>query len=461
MLPPGAHEWTQTVTVDKAISIIGQGTILIDNITKSGNNLGVFRGSIPNSDTALSRISGITVNTAAIPDYQGSGGQININRVSSIPNIRIDHSTFNQLHIKPIVLSGSPLGVIDHCSITMGPWVGGIVIGHDTWKGVGQYGDNSWADDAHYGTDQFVFIEDCDFHHMGGATFLDSESGMRAVVRHCTIDTAEAGNHGTETSQRHRSGRAIEFYENHAVGCDTRIPNNCNGGSNESGWVFYLRGGSGLFWGNYVDQFDSLVVMAEYRLYFAATPWGQADGVNAWDVNSATVFATGTHTGSNGASVLTDSSKHWTTNQYQFNQTALGYSIRNITRHTASMIDKNTSNTITPEGNPQGASMTFSAGDQYEIRQVIDVLDQPGVGKGDLISGSQPVPFAWPHQQSEPVRIWANTLGPNFGRNNGRAVVYSQSATVIKNQDWFYSTDDSAALPGYVPFTYPHPLTQP
>ena len=216
--------------------------------------------------------------------------------------------------------------------------------------------------------------------------------------------------------------------------------------------MIYVRGGSALVWGNYSDRYDSLVVMSEYRLWFPATPWGQADGTNPWDANSPTVDATGTHTGDNGSGTLVDSAANWQANQWR------GYSIRNITRRTASSINSNTSNSIKPDGNPQGQAMSFNAGDQYDIRKVETVLDQPGRGKGDLISGSNPTPVQWPHQQQEPIRIWGNTLGPSFGNRNGKAVVYSQGYSVIENRDWFYSTDNSAALPGYTPYIYPHPL---
>ena len=91
-------------------------------------------------------------------------------------------------------------------------------------------------------------------------------------------------------------------------------------------------------------------------------------------------------------------------------------------------------------------------------QMVCRMLDQPGRGKGDYISGSNPAPMAWPHQASEPVHVWGNTLGLNFGNGNGRPVVYSQGYSVVQNQDWFYSSDNSAALPGYTPYVYPHPL---
>jgi hypothetical protein len=123
--------------------------------------------------------------------------------------------------------------------------------------------------------------------------------------------------------------------------------------------MIYLRGGSALVWGNSSDRYDSLVVMSEYRLWFPATPWGQADGTNPWDMNSPTIHAIGTHTGSNDSNTLVDSSANWQPNQWR------GYTIRNITRNTASSINSNISNSIKPDGNPQGKAMSFRMMNEY------------------------------------------------------------------------------------------------
>jgi len=442
-LPAGTFAWTKTVNISKNISIIGvKGrTIINDRISKTGSSPGAFNCSLP-SGTTLFRISGINFQGAVGPINTGSLGEISVGGVSTTPNVRIDNCEFNGLYLRPIVFFGGLWGVVDHCDFTMDPWVGGINIRHSSWKGIGDYGDNSWADGPHWGSEQAIFIEDCTFNNFSSATFIDGDGGMRAVVRHCTIFGSEAGNHGTETGQRYRSGRTFEFYQNHCDGGPSTFYHN---------WMLYVRGGSALIWGNYSDRYDSLVVFSEYRLWFEATPWGQADGTNVWDVNKPNVFATGRHTGGNGSSRLVTSA-NWQNNQWQ------PYSVRNITRGTASSITSNTANTITPAANPQGASMTFNSGDSFDIRKVDIMLDQPGRGKGDYISGNNPAPARWPHQASEPVRVWGNVLGPNFGNGNGKPVVYSQGYSVIQNRDWFYSSDNSAALPGYTPYVYPHPL---
>jgi hypothetical protein len=148
---------------------------------------------------------------------------------------------------------------------------------------------------------------------------------------------------------------------------------------------------------------------------------------------------------------LTDAYATWSANQWK------GYSIRNLTQNTASSVKTNTATTIPPDGNPQGCSMTFNTGDSYEIRKVLTVLDQPGRGKSDYISGNRPAPATFPNNALEPVRIWGNTLVSGFGKGKAR-VVRSQAYNLVSGRDWYYSSDNSAALPGYIPYTYPHPL---
>ena len=79
-------------------------------------------------------------------------------------------------------------------------------------------------------------------------------------------------------------------------------------------------------------------------------------------------------------------------------------------------------------------------------------LDQVGRGTSDLLVGSSPTP-AWPHQVSQPLYGWANTWNPVH--NNPGALMGSQSAVIQENRDYFTNTP----LPGYTPYTYPHPLT--
>jgi len=82
-------------------------------------------------------------------------------------------------------------------------------------------------------------------------------------------------------------------------------------------------------------------------------------------------------------------------------------------------------------------------------------IDQPGRGAGDLINGDPCCMVnvatgtkAWPHQQLEISYAWGNTL-------NG---ILADPSSV--NQSYIKQGRDyiTSPMPGYVPFTYPHPL---
>lgn len=76
-------------------------------------------------------------------------------------------------------------------------------------------------------------------------------------------------------------------------------------------------------------------------------------------------------------------------------------------------------------------------------------LDQPGVGKGKLLSGFSPSKGEWPDQADDPAYAWNN-------RVNGKiSPPISPTPTVVRmGRDVIHSPK-----PGYTPYTYPHPLT--
>jgi hypothetical protein len=76
-------------------------------------------------------------------------------------------------------------------------------------------------------------------------------------------------------------------------------------------------------------------------------------------------------------------------------------------------------------------------------------LDQVGRGRA---SGSSP--SAVQPQESYPARLWSNNL-----INVTAPFSHINPSYVVEGRDYLYSTDSSARLPGYSPYTYPHPLT--
>jgi hypothetical protein len=98
--------------------------------------------------------------------------------------------------------------------------------------------------------------------------------------------------------------------------------------------------------------------------------------------------------------------------------------------------------------------INFNAGDGFTVHQVYPLLDQPGLGQCDALSGDSPNP-RWLNFQSDPVYVWGNNLSimyqsptaasPNAG---------SRYPNIQEGRDYI-----NGQRPGYTPFIYPHPLT--
>ena len=144
----------------------------------------------------------------------------------------------------------------------------------------------------------------------------------------------------------------------------------------------------------------------------------------------------------------------------------VGYSVTNTKSGSpyftgANWIIASTSNTITVGGGNDAPLPKFNTGDTFAVHKVLIVLDQPGRGNGDLIVGSPKgsttltsTPFpAWLHQALEPCYSWNNKM-------NGANVNFSEASglsVLRENVDYYNNTP----MPGYKPYTYPHPLTGP
>ena len=92
--------------------------------------------------------------------------------------------------------------------------------------------------------------------------------------------------------------------------------------------------------------------------------------------------------------------------------------------------------------------MSFCTGDSLEIRKIDHALDQPGRALGSLIASDSPA--GWNNQVTEPCYSWNNT-----NEVNGQ-VNFSAGPGVRANVHYFNNTP----MPGYTPYTYPHPLTK-
>ncbi len=488
-IPAGTATWTGSLNVDKHITLQGAGagaTVIIDEVVSSAgparkatrqashpareqfrrgarlkirgaappkgrNAAQVFRGrrgscliSVALTRELPFRMTGFTFQGSTKNPEKRFKARIEISGNSHA--FRIDHCTFDGLHALNLSISGFLWGVIDHCRFNLAG-MQPIHVLHDRWNG-GDHGNGSWADDSHWGSEKFVFIEDNVFDNAGGKRAIDAYEGARLVVRYNQFHNSGLVLHGTEGQGR--GARAVEEYNN--------IYRNDRPES-----AGQIRSGSIITHDNKWSNVAKGHVLQVYRQFHKSPHWGWSNGQNPYDDNAPHdtqgFWETGKHTGSNGSTVLMDSTKHWTADQWH--QPGASFIVRNITRETTtpnhagnvqSFAISNTANTITcsPLTFVPGNILTFNTGDTYQIWKVIHSLDQSGLGKGDLLTGLPGLPAKWPHQVTDPCYSWDNTaLEDGTPRN-----LASSEPSIKEGRDFFNETPK----PGYTAYTYPHPL---
>jgi hypothetical protein len=442
-IPDGTASWTRKLQIKKGITIQGAGvgaTIIKDSVQSGQLIQWTLAGGYPSRITGIEFQDGGRVNTIDAP-----GGILHIDGSNTNGStFRFDHCKWNNLNGATVF--DTVIGVIDHNTFVFDRFGCAIYPYGSHWDGQ-DYGDGSWAAPTGYGSSQFLFIEDNTFTHSQKNLqgMIDAYAGARFVARHNTIFNSLITNHGTESTGRTRGCRAMEIYDNNYTGTNL---NKFLGGSRSGGTLFHHNTISG-YWANSAE-----FSLQNFRNFFPFKPWGGADGTNAWDVNEPTVFFTGTAAANSSGTSVTVSGADWTTNQWA------GYTLRRTTdicnfgSSSFGWILSNTSNTVSYASNPgypTPPAMSFCRSDSLEIRKVDHALDQPGRALGSLITGDSPVrPAAWDNQATEPCYSWENT-----NEVNGQ-VNFSAGPGVRANVHYFNNTP----MPGYTPYTYPHPLTK-
>jgi hypothetical protein len=458
-LPAGTFTWSTHVRVTKGVTIQGQTTVnsdtgvcndqtvLLDNLNPNmPGGEGYFHCRV-NSGQSL-RITGLTFKAGTTTSkYNGAI------RVSGNSNqVRLDHLHFTNLyHTNYIAIYGNIRGVSDHVVEDHLP----NQLGQNrafNGAGAGGYGDEVWAQPAGYGGPDFFFFEDWYVNNTAGSFSTsggwDANTGGKFVIRHCHLYNVEILCHGTEGA-RERGGRAQEIY------------------NNDYHWS-YLTGMDGIRSGTLVvhdNTYNGIEpqgygLQAYRRIFGYDSIWKGATGANAWDYNVTEpngthvdghppyLFESGTTTsvanGNGQNSTVTDNTKNWTTNQWQ------NYEISNPANGKTWLITGNNNNTLNLRQWGDGCCIeTWNVGETYEIRKVLQALDQPGAGASDPISGANPTP-TWLHQVREGCYSWNNIYTPNGHHINWRPA----SPGLLEGRDYF----SDRSLPGYTPYGYPHPL---
>lgn len=427
-IPAGNCTWESTVYITKKQIIIeGKGidsTNIVNAIPATGWKDSAFW--ISSEEGKPFRISGIAFK-AGPTGGDGHNGVIYI--CGTCKNWRLDHCKFDSLNNSPVVkVSDYTFGVIDHCTFIHKRQA--IQIDHDIWGG-DKYGDGSWKSPLTFGTEKAVYIEDCTFNYIGSTTLaaIDSYAGARVVFRYNTFANTHVLNHGTDTSNRSRSARSYEIYENTFS----------HSGSYEH--VISFRGGTAVVFNNTsTGNFQYFIIAKNFRcpgsacdIPGACEPWDFCNGDSIYDGNEAA--DSGIHTERNDQLTLVSSGKNWFPSEW------VGYMIKNITDGSSGIITANDESSITATLD-NGTENNWDIGDNFVITNGWPCLDQVGRST-DSGLGTQ--------QALEPLYEWNNTL------NGVDGDIYPRESEWIKENRDFYNDTQK---PGYTPYKYPHPLTQ-
>ncbi|HEY2424005.1 MAG TPA: VCBS repeat-containing protein [Chthoniobacterales bacterium] len=386
-LPPGTFTWSTHVSFSKAVNVQGAGTaqtVIYDNVPKTGGSQSVLWSFNVASGQSI-RVTGFTVRGQTQDTQNHNQGTLAF--FGGSHKIRIDHVNIIRPGTGAMIFGGDLWGVIDHCYFDDSNFKQAIQVHHGNWNGDAEgWGDGSYEDSLHLGTERAIYIEDCTFLGSGtaGAGVVDGSFGGRFVFRHNTVTNDTLAMHGTE-GFRGRGLRSYEIYDNRFVSSSGILV-----------YALYLRSGTGVifdnsfFGGGGVRGYRYGLLLTVYRATTGTgqscsnnnfgAPWNMATGSNPWDGNSG----------------------------------ARGY----------------------------------------------PAIDQVGRGTcADAIRGDPPVnqttgTQSWPHNASEPVYEWGDTIQP-IPNNPGALVAVQCSPDLIQaGRDFHVGTP----MPGYTPYPYPHPL---
>ncbi len=457
-VPAGTAVWTNGLTINKDIHLVGAGigqTVLIDEEYRIPWSFAFLIAWHPVANGSV-QLSGFTFQGGVTNKTSPQNGALYFGGFCS--NVRIDHCRLENLHNEGIWIEGAVFGVIDHCEFYQTNWDNAISIenggiGGDTGNGGLGYGDKSWATPVLWGqTNEFVYIEDCSFYNPAGPAVDDFAKGSRVVFRYNSCTNTFFQNHGTESSQRNRGGRAFEVYGNKFI-----VNNNVG----QPNTPLFFRSGSGLIFSNTFSGYSQFWSLVNFRSVDAYDPWGSANGQNPWDSNNPTMLQSGTHTGSTATGHLTDDNANWIVNQWVGGYTVQNTSLGGTNRGGYSLIYSNDAHNIYYLASVYSGFMNFATGQTYAIYQTYAQLDQIGRGQGNLIADSSfgngiPVNTvtgqpSWPNEVSDPVYQWANSYNGVANYAYGETVA---GYDIRLNRDYY----DNTPKPGYTPLAYPHPL---
>jgi hypothetical protein len=338
-----------------------------------------------------------------------------------------------------ITITGSKAFRIDHCSFydslnQSRSYKGGLgsegVIDNDSfvarhefsWQAITPFGENAttWAEPEAFGTGHNVFIEDCAFlfsYDNDGA--IDAEGGGKFVCRYCVIDGTSVANHGFDSGGL-RGNPYTEIYNN--------IFTNPHANLVLSGM---LRSGTAVIYNN--------TITGTYQFWFVFRNYRSDPEFN------------GSHTGPVGTTLID------TVNRFVGGDTG--------TANFVYKYETNESDTVTwyhDDSLISKGHITWHPGDKWATTYYYQscglCLGFSPCDSNRIVSDS-----GYPcmdqigrgvNQSLSPVYAWNNVF--NGDSTPSFTVGYStrEKLQIRVNRDFYENTPK----PGYVAYTYPHPL---
>ncbi|MGZ3770702.1 MAG: hypothetical protein ACXVCP_19510, partial [Bdellovibrio sp.] len=212
-IPSGKCTWNQTLEITKPINLIGAGPSLS---VITADNVVAVRVSVPNGDLRISNLGftgsgGGTGLETAVVQLSGVGG------VGIFNSLRMDHCSFTNIPEHAVIvgeywdLPSHPKILFDHINLSS-------TVSSRFAKFAGQ--NNTWKLPDLYGTDFAIFIEDSAFTWTGVVgDVMDTEHGVRMVIRHNTITNGDIQMHDTGSTPAAKGERATEIYNN-TISCN-------------------------------------------------------------------------------------------------------------------------------------------------------------------------------------------------------------------------------------------------
>ena len=506
---PCTPTWTVGVTVPAGIGITIQGTGTPNSTgatmgpSASCNGVAITVNFSVGTNWVFGATPGVTASTLRLSCFAEnlttgtSARAFNVQGTcnsSGCPNVRIDNVSFNNWQNSTqrsgisygVGAIGDMFGVLDHNAVNGGAVLTAtysqlVEISHASFKGIGLWGDNSWAQPENFGSLQFLFEENnifsnagCSENEANAGNNFNSRGGSRLVCRFNQFTqysnyNFSLGWHGTESSGRPRGGRAFEFYGNsvnYPVVCNPTQSGNCPN-------FVAVRSGTGLIWGDTVTAVSPNFAGPglNFLRAFAAINWPACDGTTTTDgndpsANLASPAFTGKVSAVNGGVItittMGGGNPGWTTNQWS--PAGAPYSLHDSTlsaTHYASPvnigaeINSNTGNTVTLPSF-QSFYVSPAVGDTVLITRAFWCMDQSTRGAGALldstVSSANPTPaFPATNQALSPTYVWSISFpNQNPGAGNG---VNSDTLRIVRNRDYYTeNTGQGAQTSATVPF---------